>query len=96
MNNYLLSHLPVLRLFNYTATFRQESDYPLATQWLPSLDYLRRPPVPLEQKNTLRVAGRAPVVYLQSHCDVASDRDRYVRELMKYIPVCYLFYGDSS
>uniref|UniRef100_UPI00358EDB90 alpha-(1,3)-fucosyltransferase 11-like isoform X2 n=1 Tax=Myxine glutinosa TaxID=7769 RepID=UPI00358EDB90 len=87
MNNYLLSHLPVLRLFNYTATFRQESDYPLATQWLPSLDYLRRPPVPLEQKNKLRIAGRAPVVYLQSHCDVASDRDRYVRELMNYIPV---------
>ena len=29
----------------------------------------------------------APVVYLQSHCDVPSDRDRYIKELMKHIDV---------
>lgn len=26
-------------------------------------------------------------MYLQSHCDVPSDRDRYVQELMKHIDV---------
>lgn len=88
MNNYVLSHAPGIRLFNYTATFRRESDYPLTLQWLPSLDYLLQPvAVPLQEKNRLRREGLAPVLYMQSHCDVPSDRDRYVKELMKYIKV---------
>lgn len=88
MNNYLLSHNVGIRLFNYTATFRRESDYPLTLQWLPSLDYLLKPTaVPLQEKNRWRQAGLAPVLYMQSHCDVPSDRDRYVQELMKYIEV---------
>ncbi|KAK1804178.1 hypothetical protein P4O66_020217 [Electrophorus voltai] len=88
MNNYMFSHSPGIRLFNYTATFRRESDYPLTLQWLPSLDYLLQPPsVSLQEKNRWRQAGLAPVLYMQSHCDVPSDRDRYVREFMKYIEV---------
>lgn len=88
MNNFLLSHGPGIRLFNYTATFRRESDYPLTLQWLPSLDYLLAPvAVSLAEKNQLRREGLAPVLYMQSHCDVPSDRDRYVQELMKYIQV---------
>lgn len=90
MNNYVLSHGPGIRLFNYTATFRRESDYPLTLQWLPSLDYLLMPvAVSLQEKNRLRREGLAPVLYMQSHCDVPSDRDRYVQELMKYIQVQY-------
>ncbi|MGH0126877.1 UNVERIFIED_CONTAM: hypothetical protein FKN15_032804 [Acipenser sinensis] len=87
MNNYLLSHSPGIRLFNYTATFRRESDYPLSLQWLPSLDYLTGPAVLLQEKNRWRRDGLAPVLYMQSHCDVPSDRDRYVLELMKYIQI---------
>lgn len=88
MNNYVLSHGPGIRLFNYTATFRRESDYPLTLQWLPSLEYLLRPTaVSLQEKNRWRREGLAPVLYMQSHCDVPSDRDRYVQELMKYIEV---------
>lgn len=87
MNNYVLSHPPGIRLFNYTATFRRESDYPLTLQWLPGPAYLRAPAVPLAQKEAWRRRGYGPVLYLQSHCDVPSDRDRYVRELMKYIQV---------
>lgn len=88
MNNYLLSHSVGIRLFNYTATFSRESDYPLTLQWLPSLDYLLTPAaVSLQEKNRWRRAGIAPVLYMQSHCDVPSDRDRYVHELMKYIEV---------
>nr|XP_061783786.1 alpha-(1,3)-fucosyltransferase 11-like isoform X1 [Nerophis lumbriciformis] len=88
MNNYLLSHGTGIKLFNYTATFRRESDYPLTLQWLPSLSYLLQPvAVTLKEKNRLRREGFAPVLYMQSHCDVPSDRDRYVRELMKYIQV---------
>ena len=88
MNNYLLSHAPGIRLFNHTATFSRGSDYPLTLQWLPTLSYLLQPAaVPLPEKNRWRAEGLAPVLYMQSHCDVPSDRDRYVRELMKYIEV---------
>lgn len=87
MNNYLLSHLSGISLFNYTATFRRESDYPLSLQWLPSIEYLQNPAVPLTEKNEWEKGGHGPILYIQSHCDVPSDRDRYVQELMKYIQV---------
>lgn len=87
MNNYILSHSAGIQLFNYTATFRRESDYPLTLQWLPDVGYLQGPAVPLSEKDAWRRQGYAPVLYMQSHCDVPSDRDRYVRELMKYIQV---------
>lgn len=75
-------------MFNSTATFRRGSDYPLTLQWLPSLGYLLQPvAVSLEQKNRWRREGLAPIMYMQSHCDVPSDRDRYVQKLMKYIEV---------
>ncbi|XP_067122238.1 alpha-(1,3)-fucosyltransferase 11-like [Centruroides vittatus] len=88
MNNYLFSHAAGIKLFNLTSTFRRESDYPLTTQFIPSLEYLtERMPVPLEVKNRLRREGLSPLLYVQSHCSVASDRDRYVKELSNYIPV---------
>ncbi|XP_033103111.1 alpha-(1,3)-fucosyltransferase 11-like [Anneissia japonica] len=88
LNNYLLSHLPALKLFNHTATFREESDYPLTSQSIISKEYLLdRSPVPVAEKNRLRRGGLAPVLYVQSHCDVPSYRDRYVEELMKYIEI---------
>ena len=88
MNNYIFSHGAMIKLFNHTSTFRFESDFPLTSQFLYSSEYLtERKPVSLEIKNALRASGLAPVLYVQSHCDVASDRDRYVTELMKYINV---------
>ncbi|XP_073416147.1 alpha-(1,3)-fucosyltransferase 11 [Dendrobates tinctorius] len=87
MNNYVLSHLPGIRLFNYTATFRRESDYPLTLQWLPTIGYLQNPAVSVAEKNKWRQIGYAPILYMQSHCDVPSDRDRYVKELMKHIQI---------
>lgn len=87
LNNFLLSHGPGIRLFNLTATFSRHSDYPLPLQWLPGVAYLRRPAPPLRQRAEWRRRGYAPLLYLQSHCDVPADRDRYVRELMRYIPV---------
>ncbi|XP_072037974.1 alpha-(1,3)-fucosyltransferase 11-like [Amphiura filiformis] len=87
-NNYLLAHGPMMLLFNHTATFHRSSDYPLTTQNVPSLEYLvERKPVPLEIKNEHRKKGLAPIVYIQSHCDVPSDRDRFVKKLMEYIDI---------
>lgn len=88
MNNYVLSHGPFIKLFNHTATFKRESDLPLTSQHIPSLEYMtERSPLPISLKNDYRNKGLAPVLYIQSHCDVASDRDRYVQKLMKYIKV---------
>ncbi|XP_004615466.2 alpha-(1,3)-fucosyltransferase 11 [Sorex araneus] len=87
LNNFLLSHGPGIGLFNLTATFSRHSDYPLPLQWLPGLAYLRRAAPPLRERAEWRRRGYAPLLYLQSHCDVPADRDRYVRELMRHIPV---------
>lgn len=93
MNNYILSHGAMIKLFNHTATFKQESDFPLTTQAIPSISYLLdRKPLDLPLKNLRRKNGLAPIIYVQSHCNVASDRDRYVKELMKYISIDA--YGD--
>nr|XP_039267169.1 alpha-(1,3)-fucosyltransferase 11-like isoform X1 [Styela clava] len=87
-NNFILCHKDVLKLFNFSSTFKQHSDYPLTTQHIQSIEYiLDREPISILEKNELRQNGLAPVLYLQSHCDVPSDRDRYVSELMKHIQV---------
>ncbi|GAB6028511.1 hypothetical protein CHUAL_002662 [Chamberlinius hualienensis] len=87
MNNYIFSHSEFIQLFNYTSTFRRESDLPLTTLHLPNLEYLTaRKPLPVISKNRLR-RELAPVVYVQSNCDVPSDRDSYVSQLSKYIPI---------
>ncbi|XP_064164082.1 alpha-(1,3)-fucosyltransferase 10 isoform X2 [Anguilla rostrata] len=87
-NNYKLFHSPVITLFNHTATFSRLSHLPLTTQYLESLELLtsRAHLVPLSQKNRLR-STLAPVVYVQSDCDPPSDRDAYIRELMRHIRV---------
>lgn len=88
LNNHMLCHDEIASLFNFSSTFKRHSDFPITTQHFPSLEFLTsRKPVPLSEKNKLRKEGLAPVVYLQSHCDVPSDRDRYVKELMKHIDV---------
>ncbi|XP_033744474.1 alpha-(1,3)-fucosyltransferase 11-like [Pecten maximus] len=89
MNNYILSKEPFISLFNHTATFRSESDYPITTQNIYSLKFItRRKPIPLDVKNSEKTKRNlAPVLYAQSHPGVPSDRDSYVEELMKYVKV---------
>lgn len=77
-----------MKLFNFSSTFKQYSDYPLTTQYIPNIEYLFQEEMfSILEKNEYRRDGLAPVLYLQSHCDVPSDRDRYVSELMKFIQV---------
>ncbi|XP_058868906.1 alpha-(1,3)-fucosyltransferase 10-like isoform X2 [Acipenser ruthenus] len=87
-NNYKLFHEPSITLFNHTATFSSHSHMPLTTQYLESVEVLKSHTylVPLSKKNSQR-QNLAPLVYVQSDCDPPSDRDSYVRELMKYIEV---------
>ena len=37
-NNWAFSSERMMSLFNYTATFKRESDYPLTLQWLTSIE----------------------------------------------------------
>ena len=89
-SNLLLSHPRVLGVFNHTATFKRQSDLPLVTQYLSSIEDIedRRYLVATTEKNRLqREAGLAPIAYIQSDCVCPSDRDVYVAELMKHIRV---------
>lgn len=40
-----------------------------------------------EKSALMHAEDLAPVLYIQSDCDTASDRDRYVLELMKHIRI---------
>lgn len=89
-NDYMFSHEEVISLFNYTSTFKRQSDYPLSTQHLPNLDYLLDIlyVVDTETKSRMRrTENLAPVLYVQSDCGAPSDRDEYVKILQQYIPV---------
>lgn len=89
LNNFILDHAVGMNVFNYTATYHRDADFPLSTLSFPGKEFvLNRKPVSTRKKNELqKTKGYAPVVYVQSHCEVPSDRDRYVQELMKYIKV---------
>ena len=87
-NNYMLCHNATSKVFNISASYKRTSDFPLSTQHFPSLDYLlNRRPVDIVEKNKFRKEGLAPILYLQSHCGVSSDRDRYIQKLMNYIDI---------
>jgi len=89
LNNFALNHAVGMNLFNYTATYHRASDYPITTFSFPGEKFiLNRSPVSTSIKNEYQKnQGFAPLIYVQSHCEVPSDRDRYVEELMQYIKV---------
>ncbi|XP_052235421.1 alpha-(1,3)-fucosyltransferase 10-like isoform X1 [Dreissena polymorpha] len=89
-NNFLL-HMPLfISLFNHTATFKREADFPLTFQhlvdlrWLEGTKYL----VSTDEKNRLqRDQGLAMISYTQSDQNVPTNRDGYVSALMKEIVI---------
>lgn len=75
-------------MFNYTATFRRESDLPLTLQYLSSLQSLTSKKYFTETSDKFSVHKKlSPVVYVQSDCNTPSERDSYVEELSKHIPI---------
>ena len=87
-NNWFLATPKGISLFNITSTFSRYSDYPLHLHYLHTFQLLLAPPrtpTHLKSKGSLGL-----VMFLQSACNPPSDRDSYVRELMKYVSVdCY-------
>ncbi|CAG5135651.1 unnamed protein product [Candidula unifasciata] len=89
-NNFLLCHEDALSL-TACCILRRESDFPITTQHLLSLEWLQQSTYTksTSQKNrqVVHAEGLAPVVYVQSDCNPPSDRDEFVKQLMKFIPV---------
>lgn len=87
-NNFLYCFKEGMELFNHTATFKRESDFPLTLQYLDSLESLVNHKYfkSTEQKNK-ELTKLSPVVYVQSDCNTPSERDSYIQELMKYIKI---------
>ncbi|XP_045608866.2 alpha-(1,3)-fucosyltransferase 10 [Procambarus clarkii] len=89
-NQPLFDHQQVLELFNLTATFRRESDFPLTLQHLESMESLTSGSefvVTSVKTQLMAEEDLAPVVYVQSDCDTPSERDAYVQQLSKYIKI---------
>ncbi|XP_023949079.2 alpha-(1,3)-fucosyltransferase 10 [Bicyclus anynana] len=88
-----LLHEKTLSLFNFSATFSRYSDIPFPLQYLDSLSDITSKEyyIPTTEKNGL-LKDISPVLYLQTDCETATERDAYVRELMKYINIDS--YGD--
>lgn len=89
-NTPFLMYETGLNLFNYTSTFSRYSDVPFTNHYFKSIHQLISDQylVPIELKNEYqRNENVSPVLYVQSICNTMSDRDSYVKELMKYIDV---------
>ena len=88
-NQALFFYKETLELFNHTATFKQQSTYPISTQYINSASYLLKPLIyTFDEKEVIRKEeGIASVVFIQSSCNPPSDRDSYIQELMKYIRI---------
>ena len=83
-NEWAFNHDNTITLFNITSTFSRYSDVPLTTRFIKGLNWLRNPAVSLMEK---KGDQRSAIAYVQSSCHSPSDRERYVKELMKYIQV---------
>lgn len=89
-NNWIFSSDVGISLFNHTATFRRESDYPISTQFMRDPDEWLEDKyfVNLIEKNRLqKEEGLAPAVFVQRDCNPPSDRDTYIEELMKHLKI---------
>ncbi|XP_043604040.1 alpha-(1,3)-fucosyltransferase 10 isoform X1 [Bombus pyrosoma] len=89
-NNPILVQQETLNLFTYSSTFSRFSDVPLTLADLPGITELldRKYFVSTKEKTRLIYERNlAPLLYIQSDCDTASNRDIYVAELMKYIRI---------
>ncbi|CAG4990694.1 unnamed protein product [Colias eurytheme] len=82
-----LSHEEALRIFNYSSTFSRYSDVPYPLQFLDSIDDITSTKYFVPTKEKASYTDNAPIMYLQTDCETASERDVYVQELMKHIQI---------
>ena len=95
-NDCVFQHKEAVDLFNFSATYKRESNYPIPTMMLPSYNYLMDTQymLLLTEKNRFRGQGLAPVVAVHSNCRVPSDRSNFIKMLRQHIDVD--FYGECG
>ncbi|CAH0561014.1 unnamed protein product [Brassicogethes aeneus] len=77
-------------LFNITATFSTNSDFPLTLQYLPNINsiidktYFKSTK---EKNNFIKTKNIASVLFIQSDCDTPIERDNFISKLMEYIKI---------
>jgi len=72
-----------LRLFDYSMTYRVDSDFPQTYLQANLAQVVRQPPaVPLAAKTTV-----APIAWVQSNCRTFAAREKYMAELMTHVQV---------
>ncbi|KAF5826593.1 glycosyl transferase [Dunaliella salina] len=84
-----LTQHSIMRLFNYSMTYRLDSDFPLTYARPFSIVQQISSPLPsgtFTQRKSL-TRGEAPILWLASNCRAKNGRSSYVEELRKYIPV---------
>lgn len=74
-----------LSLFNYSSTFSRDSDVPFPLHHLQSVNDItsKKYFIDTSKKNSM-LKEISPIMYLQSNCGTSTERDVYVRQLMKY------------
>ncbi|CAG4937051.1 unnamed protein product [Parnassius apollo] len=79
-----MMHEEILTLFNFSSTFSRYSDVPFPLQHLNSIDDITSLKyfVTTPEKNK-HLKNISPVMYLQTDCETSTERDAYVKELMK-------------
>lgn len=85
MNENKIITEKILNLFNFSATFSRHSDVPFPLRYLHALDDLISVEyfVTTPAKNAY-LRNIAPILYIQSECNCSTERDAYVKELMKF------------
>ncbi|XP_043488050.1 alpha-(1,3)-fucosyltransferase 10 [Polistes fuscatus] len=89
-NNPMFVHRKALNLFNYSSTFSRFSNVPLYSVDLPNKEELLGKKYFLSSKEKtilMEKENLAPLLYIQSDCNTATNRDSYILELMKYIKI---------
>ncbi|XP_068631632.1 alpha-(1,3)-fucosyltransferase 10 [Battus philenor] len=83
-----LMHEEVLNLFNFSSTFSRFSDVPYPLQYLQSLEDVTSLKyfVSTAEKNKY-LKEISPVIYMQTDCETSTERDAYVKELMKFVNI---------
>lgn len=78
-------HEKTLNLFNYSSTFSRHSDVPFPLHYMISLKLITSTKyyVKTEAKNRA-LKEISPILYIQTSCVAPTQRDEYVKELMKY------------
>lgn len=80
-----LMHEKILNVFNYSSTFSRYSDVPFPLQSIVSLENVTSTEYFIEtQQKNLLLKEIGPILFLQSDCDTATERDKYVEALQKY------------